>query len=401
MADTPVVLINGPRQSGKSTLARTVADTAPYVALDDAAFFAAAKNDPAGFVRGLPRPVVLDEVQRVPEILLPIKVEVDRDRRPGSFLLSGSADVLLLPQVSESLAGRMETITLWPLSQGEMAGVVDGFVDAIFEADLEAIPGSGEGRGRTVGRVLLGGFPEVVRRPARRRAAWFAGYISSILQRDVPDIAAIEGGTLMPGLLNILAARDMSLVNVAGLSMETGIPQTTLRRYLAILELSFLIQPLRPMAGSFAKRFVHAPRYYFSDTGVPAYLTDVDAATSPGFGALLENFVVMELRKQLGWARRRCSLFFFRTHAGQEVDVILERAAGRGVVGIEVKASSSVQPRDFKGLEWLRDGVGARFVRGVVLHTGEDVVPFGDRLWAMPVDALWRLGARPQEGASG
>ncbi|MGH2626012.1 MAG: ATP-binding protein, partial [Anaerolineales bacterium] len=400
MADTPVALINGPRQSGKSTLARAVAPDAPYIPLDNAEYFAAAKGDPAGFVRGLPRPVVLDEVQRVPEVLLPIKVEVDRDRRPGSFLLSGSADVLLLPQVSESLAGRMETITLWPLSQGELEGRVDRFVDAIFEAQLEVAPGSGEGKRDLIRRVLLGGFPEVVRRPERRRDAWFAAYVSSILQRDVLDLAAIEGLTAMPRLLNLLAARNMSLANVAGLSMETGIPQTTLRRYLAILELSFLIQPLRPLAGSFAKRFVHAPRHYFADTGVPAHLTDATAeslrAKPDAFGPLLENFVIMELRKQLAWASRRCSMYFARTHAGQEVDIVLERAAGREVVGIEVKASTSVQPRDFKGLEWLRDGLGDRFVRGVVLYSGEQAVPFGDRLWALPVDALWRLGARPQ-----
>jgi predicted AAA+ superfamily ATPase len=393
LADTPVVLIVGPRQAGKSTLARQVAPEARYVTLDDAAVLAAVSADPQGFVRGLEGPAVLDEVQRVPELFLALKAEVDRDRRPGRFLLTGSADVLLLPRVSESLAGRMEVLTLWPFSQGEVEGRVERFIDGVFAPKLAVNAGPGESRATVLARAVAGGFPEVLSRatPARRQA-WFRSYATTLLVRDVRDLAGIEGLTQLPRLLRLLAARTMSTLNAAGLSADLGMPQTTLRRYLQLLEATFLVQQLPAWSGSQARRLVRSPRVMLADSGLVAHLTGATPAsleTSPDLaGPLVENFVAMELRKATAWSEASPSLHFFRTHGGAEVDLVLEDAAGR-VVGIEVKAAASVAASDFRGLRVLQEGAGRRFRRGVLLYTGTQVLPFGDDLVAVPIPALW------------
>lgn len=403
LEDRPVVLLGGARQTGKSTLVQQLAQkgrSARYITLDDAVVLAACKEDPQAFVDGLDGPVILDEVQRAPELLLALKRAVDRERVPGRFLLTGSANVLLLPKASDSLAGRMEIFTLSPLSQGEIEGRREGFVDALFSGDLR-FKGKGEEKGATLERVLKGGYPEPLGMSSeRRRDAWFGSYLTALLQRDVRDLANVEGLTAFPRLLTLLAARTGGVANVAEVSRALQMPHNTLKRYLTLLEMTFLLQPLPAWSGNLSRRLVKAPKLFLGDTGLAAHLQGISAqrlVNDPTvFGPLLENFVVAEVRKQITWSQTRPSLFHFRTHAGQEVDLVLEDKAGR-LVGIEVKASSSVIGDDFKGLRSFAEAVKKRFVGGVVLHLGKEAVQFGEGLHALPVSALWKLGAQPVE----
>ena len=400
LRDRPVVLLNGARQTGKTTLVRELLSGVRrmrYLTFDDAPVLAAAQADPAGFVAGLGDPVVLDEIQRAPELFVALKAAVDRDRRPGRFLLTGSANVLLLPRLSESLAGRMEIHTLRGLSQGEIEGRREGFIDAVFTRAFAPAGASSDPPRAIVARVLRGGFPEpALKRGVARRATWFRDYVSTLLQRDVRELASVEGLTALPHLLAVLATRTAGLFNLADVSRVVGLPQTTLKRYLTLLEALFLIEFLPAWHARAARRLVKAPKLFVADSGLAAHLLGVEMAhlrrDRRGFGPLLETFVVAELRKQAAWSRTRPALHHFRTQSGHEVDVVLEDARGR-VVGVEVKAAMGLGPGDWHGMRALREAAGSRFVRGVVLYGGPEPLSFGPDLWALPVDALWRLGA--------
>lgn len=342
---------------------------------------------------------MLDEVQRVPELFLAIKAALDRDRRPGRFLLTGSADVLLLPRLSESLVGRMEILTLWPFSQGELEGVREGFVDAVFSDRLPSLPQRGMGTSELIERVVVGGYPEaVVRSTQARRQAWFSSYVTAILHRDVRDLANIEHLGALPRLLSLLSARITSLLNYSELSRSLGLAQSTLKRYLALLEITFLVQLLPAWSPNLGKRLVKSPKLLLIDTGLAAHLLGLDPKALGSrpelLGPLVENFVAMELKKQIAWSKAQPSMFHLRTGAGQEVDIVLEDASGR-VVGIEVKAAATVRPQDFGGLRYLAGLLGDRFLRGIVLYTGDQHVPFGEDLHAVPISSLWELGAKP------
>jgi hypothetical protein len=395
LADTRVVLLNGARQVGKSTLARQLADHlgGQYLTLDDPATVALARADPMALVQHGGGLLVVDEVQLAPELFPAIKQVVDVDTRPGQFLLTGSANVFLLPRLSESLAGRMEILPLFPLSQGEMVGTAHNLVDVLFgERDLrlERVPLD---RLEVCERIIAGGFPEAVARvPGERRDAWFRSYVASLLQRDVRDLANIEGLTDLPRLLGLIAARTGALSNVSEISRAVGLPLTTLRRYLTLLEATFIYQPLPAWSANIGKRFVKSAKHYLLDSGLVAQLRGAGDAralsSSLDLGPLLETFVVQEVRKLLSWSRPSATAWHFRTAAGQEVDLILE-APGRRIVGFEVKASATVGPSDFKGLRALADAVGDSFSGGAVLYLGEQCLPCGDRLWALPVAMLW------------
>jgi len=396
LQDTPVVLLHGPRQAGKSTLVQSIAADRElaYVTLDDATALSAAKSDPEGFIAGLKDGVVIDEVQRADELLLAIKSEVDRDRRPGRFLLTGSANILLLPKLSESLAGRMETLTLLPLSQCELHGSPRGIIDQLF---ADAFPDDGKKNGSDiVSAALAGGYPEAIERADfDRRQAWFGNYINAILQRDVRDLANIEGLSDMPRLLKLLATRSANLLNFADLSRSLGITQTTLKRYVTLLETTFLVRMLPAWSGNRGLRLIKSPKAHLVDTGLLAHLAGLTPERITDdrtlLGALLETFVVTEIDKQRGWSKIRIEMFHFRTATNREVDLVLEDPAGR-IVGIEVKAGTTVRAKDFTGLHALRDAVGDdRFVRGIVLHTGAATTRFdGDTMLAAPVATLWQ-----------
>lgn len=396
LTDSPVVLVNGARQTGKSTLVQWIADgshPARYLTLDDAAVLTAAGRDPTAFLDGLDGPVVIDEVQLAPGLFRAIKRAVDRDRTPGRFLLTGSANVLLLPRISESLAGRMEILTLWPFSVGELKGTQGSFVDAVFSPAGPRTPRRAETRAALFQRILTGGYPEVTKRPSPdRRRAWFGSYLTAILQRDIRQMAEIEGLTLLPRVLALLAAQAGGVINVAGLSRDTGISQPTLKRYLTLLEAAFLVQPLPAWAGNTSKRLTRKPKVFLNDTGLMAYLLGIDSldeidSLTPA-GALLESFVAQELRKQIGWSRTRPALFYYRTTTGREVDFVLEDRRGR-LVGIEVKAAATIRQRDLSGMTDFSQAAGKRFVRGIILYTGRQTVPFAANLHAIPINALW------------
>lgn len=397
LKDTAVILLTGARQVGKSTLAMNLADESylpQYLTLDDSTILASAKESPHAFLDAVEPPVIFDEIQRAPELFLPMKAAVDRKREPGSYLLTGSADVLLLPAVADSLAGRMEVLSLRPLSQGEIEGQTEDFIDWICADDFEpGKPVKKEERADLFRRALVGGYPEVVKRETpSRRDAWFRSYITTLMQRDVRDLANIEGLADLPRLLSLLAARAGGLLNYSEVSRGSGIPQSTLKRYAALLEQVFLIERVPAYSGSLAKRLVRSPKMFMTDTGVLAYLQGLTwekiKFDSSLAGPLMENFVYAELRKQAAWNETRVGIFHFRTGSDQEVDFVLETGDG-SAVGVEVKSGASVGADAFKGLKVLEGILGKQFKRGIVLYTGDATVPFAANMFAVPIQKLW------------
>jgi len=396
LGDTPVVLLNGARQTGKTTLVQATARDrkATYVTLDDISVLASARRDPTGFIRQLGATAVIDEVQNAPELFPAIKLEVDRDRRPGRFLLTGSANVLSLPRLSESLAGRMEVIPLHAFSQGEIESRQDDFIARLFATSPRWSAGTGSGPRDLPERILRGGFPEVVgRRDPARRDAWFGSYVSTILQRDVRDLARIDGLTSLPNLLHVLAARTAGLLNMADLARDAALPHSTVMRHLALLEMLFLAYRLPAWSANIGKRLTKAPKIHMCDTGIAGHLLGQDLARLKQepllAGHLAESFVVAELRKQASWTRTPVLLHHFRTATGTEIDVVLESRQGL-LAGVEVKSAATVGSSDFAGLNHLAGVTGNRFHAGVVLYQGDKVLPFGKRFWALPFDTLWR-----------
>ncbi|MBN1364249.1 MAG: ATP-binding protein [Syntrophaceae bacterium] len=395
LEDTPVIFINGARQVGKSTLVEWLAQEkypAKYITLDDQNILAAVSSDPQGFIHNLEGPVIIDEIQRVPELFLNIKQSVDKNRKPGRFILTGSANVLLLPKLSDSLVGRMEILTLWPFSESEILQKPASFASNLFKpSNIKNIPPLH--KDQFVKRLITGGYPEAVQRQtSQRREAWFNSYITTILQRDIRDLANIENLTTMPRLLSLLAARTTSLLNYAELSRTTGLAQSTLKRYLSLLETTFLYKTLPAWSANLSKRLVKSSKIMLCDTGLSCYLTgaDVDKLSNDqtSMGSILENFVCMELCKQLSWHEKKLQLFHFRSSTGSEIDFIIEDLAGR-IVALEVKSRATIKADDFKAIKSLAQETSDRFAAGVVLYCGNESIPFGKNLFALPISALW------------
>lgn len=392
LADTPVVLVVGPRQSGKTTLVRRlIAGDWHYVTLDDPTALGAALGDPTGFVRGLDH-AIIDEVQRAPELLRAIKVTVDRDRRPGRFLLTGSANVLELPQVTESLAGRMAVVELLPLSRGEIRGERPRFLEAALDGRV-ARPTDLVVAGDLVETVLTGGFPEMHRRddPARRRA-WALDYLNAILRRDVPDVAGIANPDSMRVLFQAVARHSGQLTNFSQLAGRVGVDDKTARRYLTILERLYLVRRLPPWYRNPLKRLVKTPKVHFLDSGLLAATLGVTAERVGQdrtlFGPILESFVHAELLRQGGWMPEGGSLHHYRDKDMNEVDLVFVAPDG-GSVAVEVKATATVREQDFAGIRRVAAALGRDFRLGLVLHDSEQTIPFGPDLYAAPLSSLW------------
>ena len=394
LADTRVVTLNGARQAGKSTLARLAASASPGAVvrlLDDPATLRAARDDPASFVEhdGL---LVIDEVQLAPELFRSIKVVVDTDPKPGRFLLTGSAQVLALRQLPDALPGRMEIIELWPFSQGEIDHSPDAFIDAAF-ARGPALSRTSTLRKRDyLDRLVRGGYPEAIRRTPRRRAAFFDSYLTNLIERDVKELTAIERRGDLRRLLALLAGRSGGLLVPATLAAESGIPRTTLNRYLELLTVVFLIKQIPAWSAGQTQRATGTPKLAFTDTGIASHLLGQDATRlgepDGAAGPMIETFVLMELARQLTWSSERARLHHYRTKDKVEVDAVLETPDGR-VIAIEVKAGATVRAEDLAGLRHLTDRLGPRLVAGYVLYTGHQTHPPRARLRARPINPLW------------
>jgi predicted AAA+ superfamily ATPase len=395
LADSPVVLIHGPRQCGKTTLAQQIGQRGHYAyfTFDDAVALAAAESDPVAFVADLPDRAILDEVQRVPAVFTAIKAAVDRRRTPGRFLLTGSANVLLVPGLADSLAGRMEIVRLHPLAQAELAAAKPPmFLDALFRGafKMRTYPRLAT---ELAQRIAAGGYPSALTRTrARRRTVWYRDYIETLVQRDVRDLSRIRQLEALPRLLSLAASQTSRLLNVAELAGPFQVSRPTMHAYLTLLERVFLLETLQPWHTNRLSRLVKTPKLHVGDTGVACALLGLDghalASDRTLLGQLLETFVFQELRRQASWQEQEIAFLHFRDRDGAEVDIVLERGA-RDVAGIEVKAAASVTSGDFRGLRKLREAAGAKFAAGVLLYDGETSASFGDRLYAVPIRALW------------
>lgn len=399
LEDTRIVVLQGARQVGKSTLAAEIASRrlSRMVTLDDHDIRNFAKTDPVGFVSQMPGGLlVIDEVQRVPELILTLKAEVDRDQRPGRFLLTGSANLLDLAATHESLAGRAEPLTLYSFSQAELAETKSSFVDRAFsKVDFTSHTGTSD-RHAYLELACQGGYPAALARSSRRRRDdWYQTYLAQIVNRDAADISGLQRISDLPRLLRLIAAREGSGMVWSSLGADAGIPRTTLDPYVRLLETLFLTHRVTAWSTNSSTRDVKQPKEFLLDTGLSANLQGVSseglAPTLPSSsaGALLESFVVGEIRRQLGWSEQRAAMYHYRDQRGAEVDIVLEAPDGK-VLCIEVKAASTVQPKDLRGLKQLGDRLGDRFVAGFVLYTGTQTRVVADRVTALPIDALWR-----------
>ncbi len=392
LTDTRVVLISGPRQSGKTTLAIDIAaEQIPFFTLDDATVLAAANDDPVGFLRGMDRGVI-DEIQRAPDLLLAIKTEVDRDKSPGRFLLTGSANLMTVPRVADSLAGRMEVIKLLPLSRSEILGSKSKFLDNAFSGSQPTVETIMLGDA-LIETVLEGGYPEAITRKRwARKQDWYHSYVDAIVQRDVRDVAQIEQLAIMPKLLYILAEHSGQLVNYSGIGSAVNLNHVTTQKYLRVFESLFIVHTLQPWFTNKLKRLTKSPKLHFLDAGLLAALRGISPETvrknKMPFGAILETFVFSELQKVATWSEQRCSFSHFRDKDKNEVDIVIENRRGE-VVGIEVKSSATVSSDDFSGMRKLAEACGDRFVQGIVLYDHDQVVPFADNMFAAPLSSLW------------
>ena len=411
LADTPVVLLNGPRQSGKTTLVRQFAsDQRPYLTLDDATTSAAAREDPQGFIRRLDG-AVIDEVQRVPELLLAIKLAVDDRRRPGRFLLTGSADVMALPRVADSLAGRLEVLSLLPLAASELAGNPSDWLAALFAslaADAPPPSASADQAALEVGealerRVLAGGYPEALRRVTEaRRQAWARSYLNAILLRDVRDIAAVDKLRSLPQLLTAMAQVCGQLCNYTQLGARLGLDGKTVNRYLTVLEQLFLIRRVPAWSANGLARVVKTPKLQFLDSGLLTALLGLRlagiATNRTAFGPALECYVYAELLRMASWSGEAYDLLMYRDKDQLEVDVVIANEVGQ-LVGVEVKASASVQAGHLAGLRRFASQAGDRFLGGVILYDGTHALPLatvaGRPIWALPLASLLHAPPMP------
>lgn len=393
MQDTPVVLLAGPRQAGKTTLVRQVAAEKGlrYLTLDDDLVLMSAREDPVGMVRDIDR-AVIDEIQRAPSLLLAIKKTVDEDRRPGRFLLTGSANLMTLPTVADSLAGRMETLFLLPLSQSEIEGVNANWIDNAFQGKLL------QARQLAVGddlieRVLLGGYPEAIsRKSVRRRTAWARQYLDAIIQRDVRDISGLEKLDHLPRFLRALAQTAGQMCNYTKLGGQVQLDGKTAAKYLSVFEQMYLLKRVDVWSTNKLSRIVKTPKLQFVDSGLLAALLEITVdevkQDRTRFGALLETFVYTELMKHSATSDSEYQLLYYRDADKIEVDVVIEDPIGN-LVCVEVKAAATVKSNDLRGLKKMAAVAGKKFKLGVLFYDGQEFLPLGDKIWAVPLSSLW------------
>ena len=393
LGDTPVVSVNGPRQSGKTTLAQQIVDSnRKFLSLDDEITLKSARDDPSGFIKQLDR-AAIDEIQRVPELMRAIKYSVDRDDRPGRFLLTGSAQILRLPKIKESLAGRMEIVPLYPLSQSEKnATGIPQFLSLLFQGEPPNVGNEVTGKD-LIDIVTAGGFPRVLTKSSEsRRNKWFESYIKSLFENDATDVTAFENADGLSHLANLLAQYSGQLTNFSEISKYTKTNSKTVSRHFNLLEQIYVVGRLQPWFRNGLNRLIKTPKLHFIDSGMLASIKGYNSARFKrdrhSFGSILETFVYTELIKQTSWSEYPVSLYHYRDKDNFEVDFVLENKSGY-IVGIEVKASATVRTNDFRGLRKLFSIDPENFKIGIVLYDGTDIFPFGERMFAVPVSAMW------------
>ncbi|NRQ34037.1 ATP-binding protein [Nonomuraea sp. NN258] len=396
----PVVILTGPRTVGKSTLLRTCAQLhkVPVIDLDEPGVRKSVAADPSHFAATPAEPVCFDEFQHVPEILSAIKAELNRDLRPGRFILTGSTRYSALPRMGQALTGRAHVMTIWPLSQGELLGRRENFLDAVFSdpQSLLAGPPSQTSRADYESMILTGGFPIALDLPPSERGAWFRDFVSMVIDRDVLEIRKVRQRQVLPVILHHLAARTASTVKAAAIGSAVGLDQRLVGDFIGLLEAVFLIHRLNAFGRTLTSKVARSPKVHLIDSGLAAHVLGIsqrklnrrDPAALTEFGRVVETFAVNELMKQAGWSDELVEFSHFRTRDQREVDLVIESQEG-DVVGIEVKAKASIEERDFQGLRLLRDKLGPSFVAGVLLNLGQQSFRHDDRLFVMPLDRLW------------
>lgn len=382
LKDTPVVVVQGPRQCGKSTLVQNNCDL-PYSTLDDNLSLDSAERTPAAFLKSHPNGFIIDEIQRAPKLARSIKAHVDANRRPGTFVLTGSANILVLPKLADSLAGRMEVLSLWPFTQGEIRNLKEDFAQFALRTTPELPPQPPIDYQITLNS---GGFPEPVSRNSeRRQRAWFESYLKALIERDVRDLADIDGLTALPRLIRSLAQEPYSVVNITSLSRSTGIPATSLTRYLSLLEGVFLTKSISAYTAIQSGKAAKTSRLAFVDSGV---LNSLHPNSNPISQAALENFVAMELVKQSGWSEVEYEIQHFRSVRQYSVPIVIVQPNGK-TIGLTVINRPVAEPSDFRALQFLSDVAEPNFVRGYVLTTGTETQMYNDSLSAIPISAIW------------
>ena len=394
LQDSPVVLIQGPRQCGKTTLTQVVGKARgyPYFSFDDNATYRAARDDPDGFVRDLPERAIIDEVQRVPHLLSAIKLAVDRNRIAGRFILTGSVSILHVRRITDSLAGRMRIISLHPFSQCELGKTAPVFLDTLFAGSF-TIRQQAMSNSRMIERIVKGGYPDALALSSEpKRMAWYRDYIESLIRHDVPDISGIRSLETLSKLLSLAAEQTAQLANTNNLATSFALSRTTVQDYLTLLETTFMVSKIPAWHHNRAKRLVKTPKLHIGDTGIACALTGLNHAALTAdrarLGHLLETFVFQELQRQASGYEGRHTFSHYRDKDGAEVDLVIERDAA-SLVGVEVKAAATIHHTDFTGLRRLKNTAGKRFKGGVLMYTGETILPFGDKLYAVPLWALW------------
>lgn len=393
LTDSPAVLIQGPRQCGKTTLARTAGKSEgyQYFTFDDEGTRSYAAEDPLGFVKNLPERAILDEAQLVPELFPSIKLSIDNDRTAGRFILAGSVNLLQMTRIKESLAGRMDIVRLHPFSQSELEQTAPRFLDFLFSSD-SSIREESPFDEQVIRRVVAGGYPTALQRAPTRRANWYRTYIEALIERDASIIMEIQSLETLPRLLDLAAAQTAQLLNVNGLASSFQLNRLTIGKYLTLLEKMFLLERMPPWHSNHLKRLVKTPKIHLCDTGVTCALLNLNAdslsANRPLLGHILETFALQELKRQASAHQQRHTFHHFRDRYGIEVDIVIQRGA-LATAGIEVKASGTVVHSDFKGLRKLQEALGEKFAGGVLLYTGDRIMPFGDKLNAVPLEFLW------------
>jgi uncharacterized protein len=396
LADTRVVVLLGARQVGKSTLLEQVASAEgagrEVLTLDNQAVRSAATIDPAGFIATLDTPVAINEIQRVPELMTEIKLRVDRDQTPGQFAITGSANLLEMKQVKDSLAGRAEYLRLHPFSQGELLGHRESFIPGLANGSFPSVTGAPVGRKAHAEILVTGGYPEIQGRASNRRSRFFESYVEGILERDLTSLGDVADRAVVARLLQAIGATSAAELNIDGLSSSLGTPATTIRRHIELLEMLFLIRRVPAWSNNLLARSIKRPKVHVADTGLLAYLVGADERrieTDLDLGGMFyETFVAMELHRQISWLDERPQLFHFRDRERREVDIVIEHRDG-SVSAVEVKSAATVREGDFRGLNHLKDKLGNKFKGGALLYAGANTVSFGDRLAAVPLSGIW------------